>query len=64
MKRIGFALTAALAALAVGVAPAAAITKNFQPDPDHTFVGLVVFYDSPAHSTIAARGSSSPRPSC
>jgi Trypsin len=46
MKRVLFALTAGLAALTVGVAPAAAITKNFQPDPDHTFVGLVVFYDA------------------
>jgi hypothetical protein len=33
----GLVLTAAL--------PAAAITKNFRPDPDHTFVGLVAFYD-------------------
>jgi hypothetical protein len=46
MKRVLSVMTAALAALALGVAPAAAITKNFQPDPDHTFVGLVAFYDA------------------
>ena len=46
MKRNLVALATAIAALAVAIAPAAAITKNFQPDPDHPFVGLIVFYDS------------------
>jgi hypothetical protein len=46
MKRTLVALVTAVAAVAVAVAPVAAITKNFQPDPDHTFVGLVAFYDS------------------
>jgi hypothetical protein len=46
MKRTLVALATAIAAVAVAVAPVAAITKNFQPDPNHTFVGLVAFYDS------------------
>jgi len=46
MKRTLVALATAVAALAVPVAPAAAITKSYQPDPDHTFVGLIGFYDS------------------
>lgn len=46
MKRTLVALVTAAAALAVTVAPAAAITKNYQPDPDHTFVGLIAFYDA------------------
>lgn len=46
MRRSLIALVTATAALIVAVAPAAAITKNYQPDPDHTFVGLIAFYDS------------------
>ena len=46
MKRTLVALATAVAAVAVAVAPVAAVTKNFQPDPDHTFVGLVAFYDT------------------
>ena len=42
-----FALTSitALVALAIVVAPVAAITGNYVKDFDHPFVGLVVFYD-------------------
>ena len=39
---VGFAFGLVLSA----ALPAAAITKNFRPDPDHTFVGLVAFYDA------------------
>jgi hypothetical protein len=46
MKRAILSLAAAVAVLAASVAPAAAITKTFEPDPDHTFVGLVAFYDA------------------
>jgi hypothetical protein len=46
MKRTLVAAAAAVAAIVVAVAPVAAVTKNFQPDPDHAFVGLVAFYDS------------------
>jgi len=46
MKRALLSLAAAVAMLAVAIAPVAAITKNFEPDPDHTFVGLVAFYNA------------------
>lgn len=46
MKRTLVALTAAVAALAIAVAPVAAVTKNFTPDGAHTFVGLIGFYDA------------------
>jgi len=36
----------ALVALVAPGAPARAITGNFVPDPVHTYVGLVVFYDA------------------
>jgi len=46
MRRILTAVVTAAATLIVAISPAAAITKNYRPDPDHTFVGLVAFYDS------------------
>ena len=46
MKRLLLALPAALAILAATVAPVGAITKNYEPDFDHPFVGLVAFYDA------------------
>jgi trypsin len=46
MKRLVLALSAAVAVLAVSVAPAAAITGRYVPDPDHPFVGLLAFYDA------------------
>ena len=46
MRRHLIALVAALAAILVATAPAAAITKNYRPDPDHVYVGLIAFYDS------------------
>jgi hypothetical protein len=46
MKRLFLALPAALALLAATVAPVGAITKNYEPDFDHPFVGLVAFYDA------------------
>lgn len=45
MKRALLSLAAAIAIMTVAIAPAAAITKNYLPDPDHPFVGLVAFYD-------------------
>jgi Trypsin len=45
MKRLLVSLGAAVAIMAVAVAPATAITKNHYPDPDHPYVGLVAFYD-------------------
>ena len=46
MRRSLIAIVTACAALIVAAAPAAAVTKNYRPDPDHTFVGLIAFYDS------------------
>jgi len=45
VRRKLLALGVAAAALAITVAPVGAITKNYQADDIHPFVGLVVFYD-------------------
>jgi len=46
MRRIATAIALISTLLLAAAAPTAAITKNFRPDPDHTFVGLIAFYDS------------------
>jgi hypothetical protein len=46
MKRLVLALSAAVAILAAAVMPVAAITKNYEPDFDHPFVGLIAFYNA------------------
>ncbi len=46
MRRRLIALVAAIAGILVVTAPVAAITKNYRPDPDHVYVGLIAFYDS------------------
>ena len=52
------ALSAALvAALAVGLAPAGAITGNFVEDFEHPYVGLVVFYDAEGEFLWRCSGS-------
>jgi len=52
------ALTAALVgALALGLAPAGAITNNYVPDFEHPFVGLVVFYDDEGEFSHRCSGS-------
>jgi hypothetical protein len=52
------ALTAVLAgALAMGLAPAGAITKNYVDDFEHPFVGLVVFYDDEGEFSHRCSGS-------
>ena len=57
MRRI-LATLAAAALLAVAVAvPAGAITKNYQTDTDHPFVGLVVFYDQSGEFIWRCSGS-------
>jgi len=48
----GLAATAALVAM-----PAGAITKNFVPDFEHPFVGLVVFYDGEGEFSHRCSGS-------
>jgi len=46
MRRLLFAATSVIALLLMAVAPASAITKNYYPDNEHTFVGLIAFYDA------------------
>lgn len=51
-------LGAALAAaLAIGIAPAGAITKNYVDDFEHPFVGLIVFYDDQGELSHRCSGS-------
>jgi len=45
VRRLRIALAMALLGLVAATAPVSAITKNYRPDPDHPFVGLIVFYD-------------------
>jgi len=46
MRKLLAALAAALAAVAVTVSPAGAITGHFVVDDEHPYVGLIAFYDS------------------
>jgi hypothetical protein len=46
MRRIATAFALVSTLLLAAAAPTAAITKNYRPDPDHKFVGLIAFYDS------------------
>ncbi len=46
MRRLVVSVAVAASLLALAVAPAAAITKNYEKDFEHPFVGLVAFYDS------------------
>src|SRR5215212_12093107 len=46
MRRLIAASSAVLVALAIMVAPVAAITGNYVEDFEHPYVGLAVFYDS------------------
>jgi len=46
MKKLVVASSAVLVALALIVAPVAAITGTYVPDNEHPFVGLAVFYDA------------------
>jgi hypothetical protein len=57
LRRI-LALTAlVLGVLAMGAAPAGAITGNFQDDNVHTYVGLIAFYDANDEFTHRCSGS-------
>lgn len=44
-RKVLFAVFSVIAALAIAVSPAAAVTGNWVEDYEHPFVGLVVFYD-------------------
>jgi hypothetical protein len=46
MRRLFISLAAAVALIAVSIAPAGAITKTYYQDDRHPYVGLIGFYDS------------------
>jgi len=52
-----FAVFSVVAALAIAVSPAGAITGNFVEDFEHPFVGLVVFYDEDGEFLWRCSGS-------
>jgi Trypsin len=57
MRKLLTLLVAGLAVAAIGVVPAGAITKNYVPDDEHPFVGLVVFYDDEGEFMWRCSGS-------
>ena len=57
MRKLLVACSTVLVALAVLVAPAAAITNNWVEDFQHPFVGLVVFYDEAGEFSHRCSGS-------
>ena len=57
MRKLLTVLAGIAAASAVAIAPAGAITKNFVPDFQHPFVGLVVFYDGQGEFMWRCSGS-------
>ena len=57
MRRIKLALAAAMIAAVAIAAPASAITKNYVPDHEHPFVGLVAFYDAQGEFSHRCSGS-------
>lgn len=57
MKKLLALLCALVGALAIGLVPAGAITKNYEPDFEHPFVGLVVFYDEAGEFSHRCSGS-------
>jgi hypothetical protein len=57
MRKLVLAATTGLVALALIVAPVAAITGNWVEDFQHPFVGLVVFYDETGEFSHRCSGS-------
>jgi hypothetical protein len=45
MRRVLLILTVVVSLLTAAVSPAQAVTGNFEPDFEHEYVGLIVFYD-------------------
>jgi hypothetical protein len=45
VRRVRLALILALVGVLVAAVPASAITKDYRPDHDHPYVGLIAFYD-------------------
>lgn len=46
MRRSLLALGSAILLAVMSIGPAAAITGNYRPDSEHSFVGLIAFYDA------------------
>ena len=57
MRKIVALLALVLSALALGAAPAGAITGNYQEDHIHTYVALIAFYDEDGEFTHRCSGS-------
>ena len=57
MRRTKLALATALLATLAIAAPAAAITNNYTKDFDHTYVGLIAFYDANGEFSHRCSGS-------
>ena len=57
MRRLKLALATAMVATLAIAAPAAAITKNYEPDFEHPFVGLIAFYDAQGEFSHRCTGS-------
>lgn len=55
--RIGIGLVVAVSVALLAALPAMAITKNYQKDFDHPFVGLIVFYDEAGDFSHRCSGS-------
>jgi hypothetical protein len=57
MRRLFTVLVAVVASLGLGTTSVHAITGNFEPDFEHDYVGLVVFYDAEGNPTHRCSGS-------
>jgi Trypsin len=57
MRKLIASLAVLAAALAFGIVPAGAITKNYVDDFEHPFVGLAVFYDDQGEFSHRCSGS-------
>lgn len=57
MRKLLAVSAALVGALAIGLVPAGAITKNYVADFEHPFVGLVVFYDEEGEFMWRCSGS-------
>lgn len=57
MRRFQIALAAGLIAVAAFAAPASAITNTYTKDFDHTYVGLIAFYDANGDFSHRCSGS-------
>jgi hypothetical protein len=57
MRRLFTVLVAVVASLGLGTTSVHAITGNFEPDFEHEYVGLVVFYDAEGNPTHRCSGS-------